>query len=445
MLRPSVVMLVVMLTVVLSSTAFGQLDHEQEPINYSKEKATDPVARLIERVESGDAELEWEPNHGYLTSLMKHLAVLESSQTLVFSKTSLQISRITPRTPRAVYFNDDVYLGWVQRGDVVEISAADPQLGATFYTLDQRSQEKPVFQRENARCLQCHGSTHTRRVPGHIVRSVFPDTGGQPIYRLGTHLTDDTSPFAERWGGWYVTGSHGRQRHMGNCCIVDEDVSEKLDIESGANLTDLSSRFNIKPYLTRHSDIVALMVLEHQATMHNILTAANHAGRITARDALIMNKALDRPEGFESESTVRRYASAAENIVKGLLFCDSIPLTDTIKGTSKFVVEFSARGPFDAQHRSLRHFDLQTRVFRYPCSFLIYSESFRQLPIGVKTRVWERLDDVLSGRDISDRFTHLTLDDRKAIREIIADTCADAPFKLSPFKLSPINHDLPAN
>lgn len=420
---------ILVMTVLLAARpTFGQLDHEQEPINYSNEKPTDPIARLAARLQAGEIQLKWEPRHGYLTSLMGHLDVPASSQTLVFSKTSLQVSRITPRTPRAIYFNDDVYLGWVQRGDVVEISAADPQLGGTFYTLTQHPEEEPVIQRETARCLQCHGSTHTRRVPGHIVRSVFSDPGGQPIYRLGTHLTDDSSPFAERWGGWYVTGTHGKQRHMGNCVIADENVSEKLDVEAGANITDLSQYFNVKPYLTAHSDIVALMVLEHQAMMHNVLTAANHSGRITARDAIIMNNALERPEGFESDSTARRYASAAESVVKALLFCESPPLMDAVKGLSTFQEEFSARGLQDSKGRSLRQFDLTTRLFKYPCSFLITSASFRQLPEGVKTRVWQRLGEVLSGQDTSEKFAHLSSEDRQSIREILAEVCPDAPF-----------------
>ena len=408
------------------STAFAQLDFEQEPILYSSATATDPVARLIGRIKSGEASLMWEPQHGYLKSLMAELKVPESSQVLVFSKTSLQISRITPRTPRAVYFNDDVYLGWVQRGDVVEISAADPQLGGTFYTLDQRSPEAPVITRETARCLQCHGSSHTRRTPGHIVRSVFPDAGGQPVYRLGTHLTDDSSPFKERWGGWYVTGTHGQQRHMGNCILHNEEVSEKLNVDSGANVTDLSSYFEVRPYLTPHSDIVALMVLEHQVTMHNILTAANHAGRITVRDADIMNKALDRPDGFESESTERRFSSAAESVVRGLLFCDEAHLTDAVAGTSGFASEFAARGPLDSKGRSLRHFDLRTRMFRYPCSYLVYSDAFAGLPPGVKTRVWKRLEEILSGNDTTSNFAHITLNDRHVIREILLDTHLEA-------------------
>ena len=408
------------------SVASAQLDFEQEPILYSSAKATDPIATLIERIRSGATAITWEPKHGYLTSLMRELSVPESSQVLVFSKTSLQISRITPKTPRAVYFNDDVYLGWVQSGDVVEISAADPQLGGTFYTLDQRTTDTPIFSRETAKCIQCHGSSHTRRTPGHIVRSVFPDSGGQPVYRLGTHLTDDTSPFAERWGGWYVTGTHGQQRHMGNCILTDESVSEKLNVESGANVTDLSSHFHLRPYLTPHSDIVALMVLEHQATMHNYLTAANHSGRITIRDSDIMNRALERPEGFESESTSRRFASATENVVRNLLFCDEAQLTDTVKGTSDFAAEFASRGPYDSHGRSLRQFDLQTRLFKFPCSFLIYSDSFIALPGGVKSRVWKRLNEILSGEDTSSKFAHLSPEDRNAIREILLETHSEA-------------------
>lgn len=409
-----------------SCLAMAQLDFEQEPILYSSATATDAVSQLIQKLKSGDTQITWERQHGYLKSLLKELAISESSQLLVFSRTSLQVNRITPKTPRAIYFNDNVYIGWVQHGDVIELSAADPQLGGTFYTLDQRSPESPTLTRETGKCLQCHGSSHTRRTPGHIVRSVFPDSGGQPVYRLGTHITDDSSPFRERWGGWYVTGMHGQQRHMGNCVLADPDVSEKLDVESGANVTDLSSQFDLRPYLTPHSDIVALMVLQHQVAMHNILTAANHSGRITMRDSAIMNKALERLDGFESESTERRFSSAAENVVRGLLFCEEAQLTHQVTGTSGFAAEFAARGPFDSKGRSFRHFDLRTRMFQYPCSFLIYSESFTSLPSGVKARVWKRLSEVLSGEETSSRFEHLSPEDRMAIREILLETHPDA-------------------
>ncbi|MBL8814934.1 MAG: hypothetical protein JNL58_02805 [Planctomyces sp.] len=414
----------------------AQLDYEQDPIHYSTATATDPVARLADRIRAGEAKLTWDAKHGYLPAMMKELNVPLSSQVLVFSKTSLQISRITPRTPRAIYFNDDVYLGWVQHGEVVEISAADPVLGGTFYTLAQKETEQPEIKRETAHCLQCHGSTHTRRTPGHMVRSVYSDAGGLPVYRLGTHLNDDTSPFEERWGGWYVTGTHGRQRHMGNTILPKDSESEELDYESGANRKTLEGLVNTTPYQSAHSDIVALMVLQHQTTMHNILTAANHSGQLTARDSEIMNKALERPEDFESESTARRYASAAEKVVQGLLFCGEYRLTDPIAGTSGFSEEFAARGPFDSQGRSLRQFDLQTRLFRYPCSFLIHTDSFKSLPPGVLKIVWRRLDEILSGQDESPKFAHLSSDDRRAIREILLETVEGTPWSISQAVLS---------
>ena len=248
------------LFVFAATPASAQLDYERPPILYSESEPSDRVAQFAAQLRDGQTQLTWDEQHGYLKSLLNQLEIPVSSQTLVFSKTSLQISRITPHQPRALYFSDDIYIGWVQRGDVIEISAADPVLGGTFYTLSQKQSEAPELQRETSRCLQCHGSTHTRRVPGHIVRSVYPAANGQPVFRLGTHLTDNRSPFEERWGGWYVTGTHGTQRHLGNSFLSDPDRNEELDTEAGANLTDLSTLINTAPYLSAHSDIVALMV-----------------------------------------------------------------------------------------------------------------------------------------------------------------------------------------
>ena len=402
---------------VVQSIAVAQLDFEREPINYSETDPTDRVSQLVQRLAQGETTLSWKAEHGYLRSLLTELDVPVSSQTLVFSKTSLQIGKISPKTPRAIYFNDDIYVGWVQRGEVVEISTADAHLGGTFYTLSQHCTDNPAPKRETSRCLQCHGSTHTRRIPGHLVRSVYPASSGQPVFRLGTHLNDHTTPFHERWGGWYVTGTHGDQRHMGNVVLDDPDESEQLDTDSGANITDLSSLLDTTPYLSPHSDIVALMVLQHQAKVHNVLTAANHSGRLTARDAVVMNKALERQVGFLSDSTRRRYESAAEKVVKALLFCDEPLLTSPVVGTSGFTRDFQQRGPFDSQRRSLRHFDLTRRLFTWPCSFLIYSASFRSLPKGVLTRVRQRMNEILCDDDASEDFRHLSAADRRAIRE----------------------------
>lgn len=410
-----------LLLLLLPTVAHAQLDFEKEPIRYSERTPTDPVYQLSQRMEQGDQRLSWESGSGRLRSLLKALDIRESSQTLVFSKTSLQISRISPRTPRAIYFNDDVYVGWVQRGDVIEISAADPQLGGTFYTVSQAESAVPLIRRETGRCLQCHGSTHTRRIPGHIVRSVYPDRSGQPVFRMGTHITEPRSPLSERFGGWYVTGT-GIGPHMGNAWVDAPDEKEVLNRSQAQDVRDLSGFLSTTPYLTPHSDVLALLVLQHQVHVHNVLTAANHAGLLTERDAQIMNKALERAPNYRSESTERRYRSAAEKVVRAILMCDALTWEQPISGTSSFREEFEARGPADDQGRSLRQLDASRRLFRYPCSFLVYSRPFRQLHPEVRTVVLHRISQVLTADTDDESFNHITATDRKQLLAILSAT-----------------------
>jgi len=411
----------------ISQPARGQVDYERPPIDYLNAAVHDPVAQLQERLEQGAERLTWTDKSGYLASVLEALQVPASSQVLVFSKTSFQQAKISPRRPRALYFNDSVYVGWVQRGDVIEIASIDPQQGAIFYTLEQQQNDRARFTRQTHNCLVCHASSHTAGVPGLFVRSIFPDRSGQPVLSAGTFRTDYTSPLRERWGGWYVTGTHGAQRHLGNAVLSTGNDPRDLDVESGANLVDLKDRCNTAPYLTPHSDIVALMVLEHQVAMHNRLTAANYSARITARDAQIMNEALGRSEETESDSTRRRYDAAAENVLDALLFVGETPLTAPIAGTSSLATDFAQRGPTDSHGRSLRQLDLQTRLFRYPCSFLIYSDAFDALPPSVRDRVLRRLWAVLTGEDGSEKFRHLSPSDRENVRQILRDTKPGLP------------------
>ncbi|MEO2030654.1 MAG: hypothetical protein ABGZ35_01070 [Planctomycetaceae bacterium] len=409
------------------SAAFAQLDFERAPFNYTTATPTDSVTRLEESLNSGESTLEFSSAHGYLDSLLQQLNIPVSSQVLVFSKTSFQRHHISPATPRALYFSDDVYVGWVQHGDVIDLSAADPNLGAVFYTLDQESAQNPQFQRQTDHCLSCHGSVNTRRVPGHVVRSVFPDSNGLPLLRAGTFRTDHASPFRERWGGWYVTGTHGRDRHMGNVIAHSKEDPEQLDVEAGANISDLSEIFNLEPYLTGHSDIVALMVLEHQTTIHNRLTEAMYAGRSAIHDCEIMNRALERPTDFVSDSTKRRFESAANKVVDNLLMKGEYRLMDPVHGSGQFAQGFAARGPFDSQDRSLRQFDLEQRLFRYPLSYLIYSRSFDALPAQVRRIVYRQLWEILKSTDSDDDYQHISKEDRTAIWEILSETKSDLP------------------
>lgn len=400
---------------------------ESEPINYSSAPTDDPITRLQERIDGGKVQLEYDAKHGYLPAVLKALRIPTESQMLIFSKTSLQRERIAPARPRAIYFNDDAYVGWVQYGQVLEISAVDPQQGAIFYTLAQRMAERPQFLRDRGDCMACHASSRTWDVPGHVVRSVFTAPDGQPHFGAGTFRTNHSSPFSERWGGWYVTGTHGAQRHMGNVVATDKDHPENLDREAGANITDLSPIVDTTPYLNGHSDLVALMVLEHQADMHNLMTRANYDARRALFDGRVMNQLLEQPEDHVSESTRRRIENAGQRLLKYLLFVDEAELSEPIRGTSGFAEHFAAMGPRDGQGRSLRDFDLKRRIFRYPCSYLIYSEAFDALPDPLQEYVYHQLWEILTERNTNEIYSHLSSADRQAILGILRETKPGLP------------------
>lgn len=402
-------------------------DFEREPINYATAKPDNSISRLQTRLDEGTSHLSFAEGQGYLKSLLAELQIPISSQTLVFSKTSLQRHRITPRTPRAIYFNDDTYVGYCQNGDVLELSVADPQLGAVFYTLDQDKTLKPHLARQVDNCLLCHGTGHTRGVPGHFIRSVYTDSVGFPVLAMGTHRIDHSSPISHRWGGWYVTGTHGEQEHRGNLVVSGKQEREPVDNAAGHNVTDLASRFKTSAYLSPHSDLIALMVLEHQTEAHNLLTRASFQVREALYSEAKLNKELGEPEGHRWDSTNTRIKSSCESLVKYMLFCDEAPLASTLQGTSTFAADFVEHGPRDPANRSLRDFDLQRRLFKYPCSYLIYSRSFDELPAEAKSLVYRRLWEVLSGIDQTKTFAHLTAADRQAIREILIATKPGLP------------------
>src|SRR5688572_27348129 len=245
------------LVVCLSSTVglAAPFEYDQDPIDYTTAAVSDPVAVLQRRIERGEVRLAYDERTGYLKALLEELKVPVSSQVLVFSKTSFQRNRISPKTPRALYFNDDVYVGYCYGGDVLEISSTDPTQGAIFYTVAQKAGNDAKFLRQTHACLQCHDSSSmTGGVPGHVVRSVFTDSSGQPLLSAGTFRTTQESPLKERWGGWYVTGTHGKQVHLGNGFLEDEEHPEKFDTAAGANVTSLADRFEASDELSGHSD-----------------------------------------------------------------------------------------------------------------------------------------------------------------------------------------------
>lgn len=384
-------------------------------IQYSTRPTNDAVARLNQRLAKGELRLAREASpRGYLKPVLDALGILPSSQTLVFSENSLQREHINKSRPRAVYFNDSVAVGWGNGADSLEVAAQDPAQGVVFYSLSQKPQQNPQFVR-GAQCLQCHLTAETSGVPGFFAMSVLPLSDNQNDYARGWAM-DHRTPIHDRWGGWYVTGSQVPTEHLGNVPVMHVPRSY-VRADVAPRLATASDSFETNAYLTPHSDVVALMVLNHQLHVTNLLTRIGWDARIAAHDA---------PTGPKSEPQTRLRDLAVE-LVDYLLFVDEAPLPSAIKGSSPFTQEFSSRGPRDSKGRSLRELDLTRRTFRYPCSYMIYTDAFDALPAAARTLIYQRLWDVLSGRETDKVYARLSAADRRAILEILRDTKKNLP------------------
>ncbi len=395
-------------------------------IGYRNAGGNDPIARLQRRINSGEVKLEHSDNSGYLAAVLKQLNIPVSSQGLVFSKTSFQLHRISPNNPRSIFFNDDVYIGWVRGGDLLEVGAIDPNYGGVFYMMEQTKTDKPRFVR-NDECLQCHASNATRNVPGFMVRSVYPDERGYPIAPLGSRITSHSSPLIERWGGWYVTGTIGEAHHAGNLLFNESSNPEQPEQLTGSNLTSLDKKFTPTSYLSAHSDVVALMVLEHQTQMHNLITKLNYETRLALNNQKVMDEALQRKGDELSDSSRRRIEHATEDLLRYMLFVGETRWQSPISGTTNFAKEFAATAQRDKQGRSLRDLDLQKKLFRYPCSYLIYSEAFDALPKPALDHLYRQLWLALTGQTKDKELLAIVPEDRKAVLEILRSTKTNLP------------------
>lgn len=399
-----------------SQSASAQLivpiDIEKPPFEYSDTADDNRVSRLIADLESNKIKLDYSRDHGYLRSLLAALDIPETSQTLVFSKTSMQVRYISRRNPRAIYFNDDTYVGWVRGSSLMEISTWDPKLGAAFYTVDMKPWRAKVTQAYYD-CLGCHATSMTQGIPGHTVRSVSPELDGSVDLKRTSFITDHTSPISERWGGWYVTGKHGDMKHMGNAFLR----GGQLDTRENGNRSNLRDEINTLAYLSPYSDIVALMVLEHQTQMHNTMTRADFSVRQLLHDRAHREPTSESDKEFDAQLHL-----VAAEVVECMLFCEEAPLSSEVKGSVIFSGQFTRRGPQDSQGRSLRQFDLHTRMFSFPCSYLIYSPAFDALTDELKQEVIHQLGRVLEGRDNSPKYDHLDAETRSQILAILRET-----------------------
>jgi hypothetical protein len=389
----------------------GSVDHPA--IGYASRPTTDVVSRTDRRLESGELDLTASPDTRYLRSVLRALDVPVESQILVFKKTGVQAHLTSPGNPRAFYFNDAVVVGYIRGAPLIEIASLDPEQGVIFHTVAQNATAPVRLHRDNG-CLSCHESMSSLDVPGMLVRSEFTAPDGRPLRQLGSVVVDHRTPFEQRWGGWYVTGTRGTMRHMGNATVRDVEKPESMITADTLNLTSVDGRFDTNGYLSAQSDIVALMVFEHQMHAVNLLVRVGWDARVAQ-----FARTLDVNAGPMRD--------AIGELVDYFLFVDEAPLAATVAGSAAFAERFLAAGPRDRRGRSLRELDMRTRLMRYPCSYMIYSAAFDGLPAIVRDGVYRRLWQVLSGRDRSVRYARLSAADRRAIVEILRDTKPNLP------------------
>ncbi len=398
-----------------SSLLWAQSDiWDMPPLNYSQAEAHNRVSDMATQWQQGPAPWHQENQVARVRDMLKRLKVPESSQILVFSKTSKQNALIHPQNPRALYFSLNTYCGFVP-GGAMEIIEQDPQLGAVFYLAHLGAQDQPPeFERDRSDCLSCHGTARTENVPGVLVRSVFPATNGQPIQSLGTVTVNQLTPLAQRWGGYYVTGNVS-QPHLGNRCFAEDEVPQPL----ASHLLDLREMIDVTKYPRPTSDVVALLVLEHQCQAHNLLNAARIEYQRAAYLSRILNPDLDPSNGSAGKLAER----SAQAIVECFLFKNEASLGETgVEGDAAFQQALAAQVPHTSDGSSLADFSLGEHLFKNRCSYMIYSEAFAQLPSPIQQAVKQQLRLILSANTAPRGYEHLKTSERQRILRILQET-----------------------
>jgi hypothetical protein len=385
-------------------------DIDAPPHNYRQRMPADRFTRLKAGFESGQIPLDRSNEKAFVLSLLKALEIPASSQMLVFSTTSLQLSLISPSNPRALYFNDDVYLGYVPNGRI-EIVSLDPELGGIFYIFDVPKDTGSLRIERSERCMNCHAAADTGYVPGLVIKSVVPGPTGGSLTAYRQEQTGHDIPFDLRFGGWYVTGRHAITNHWGN-------LTGRL---AEGNLTRIPNspgeRFRFDRYPVATSDILPQLLLEHQAGFVNRVVGASYRART----------ALHAGHGQLTSAQAAELDEQAKIVTRYLLFADEAPLPGSVEGDAAYQAEFLRTRRVTASGVSLKDFELRARLFKHRCSYMIYSPVFSGLTPEMKQRVYRRMSEALSVEKPDQEFAYLPASEKKTIREILKATLTDLP------------------
>lgn len=384
-------------------------DTEYPQMGYGKQAPTDRFTQVMAELQKQGAKLPHDAlGRGYLDGLLQALGIDPSSQVLVFSKTSLKQRFITPENPRSLFFNDDVYVGFVPGSRTLEVAVMDPNLGPVFFDFSQDPAAEEPFKQETSRCLRCHDtySMTGGGVPRFMLNSVIAGADGNLVSHELSEITDLSTPLDTRWGGWYVTGQSGKQIHRGNFVVRDVAVLQNRPWQGQLNQDTLGSFANLSAYPRQTSDIVALLVLQHQVDVQNQIVRLNFES----------HKLLDAsPNAGEQE-----LLPLVQPLLESMFMVHEAPIADAVQGNSGYQEWFEQQGPQTSEGQSLREFDLKTRTFSHRLSYLIYSDAVGALPDKVKALLFKRIAAMLEGEALGD-FT-LPADEREQIKTILQQT-----------------------
>lgn len=393
------------------------------PHDYNSIRGRDAMSRLIERTAAGEDTFGEETGLPLLRRLLDELDMPESSQVLLFSKTSLQREYIDPENPRAIFFNENGYVSWMPDG-VIEVLMFDPDAGGLFFIEElpeERSDPRMAFVKGRG-CTGCHSGSATNFLPGPMARSGHVDAEGKRIGSISGHIRMNHGvPLSDRWGGFYVTGAHASLGHLGNALARREGGKTILDRHGAPMLSELSGIFDVSRYPRRDADALALLLFDHQIEAHNLLMETRYRWRLVE---------YERERSGGEASTIAREGleRGLRRLVRYLLFADEASLDGSaLSVSSDFRRDFLASRRTDPEGRSLRDLDLGERMFTHRLSYMIDSQAFAEAPREMRALVYERLGGILLPEATPDDFDYFDEGEREAIVSILKATKDDLP------------------
>ncbi len=383
----------------------------EPPHSYFEHKPKDRLVRLHEAIAAGKAELDTSSDRAFLVSILKALEIPESSQILVFSATSLQSEIINPRNPRALYFNDDTYLGWVPGGRV-EVAAIDPEMGAMFYVYERFTPGRVPVPERSTRCFACHAGSATQYVPGLIAESVLVSMAGSSLETFRRDEQGHQIPLENRFGGWLLTGNHNLSKHEGNVAGQSEAGRVTRFDASPGRFSDLGL------HLRSTSDILPHLLHEHQLGFENRLFQTSY----------LLRQRLHEGKGRLSPEAAKEIDARAADLARYILFANEAPLPARgIEGDPDFIRDFQANKITTAGGLSLKDFDLRTRLFKHRASYMLYTDSWKEAPREIKDRVYYQMGLGLRETDVAKEFARIPVSERLVIRAILKETVPGLP------------------